>query len=545
MGDEISGALASREPLRRTRRKQRFSATKNSPNRFAQPGILKTVLIGVLSLISLGSWAVASPLGSTPDSLFHTASIWCSDFVDDNPCDRTFDDTPSWGIPSGLVGAMCAVQNPTRSASCQPFIHLSDGSIERTADLNPASGFYPELFYKTMNLFVGPNIEHSVVMMRLFNSFLFTVIFLSLGFLLSPRLKNSMVLMWLVSIVPVGIFFIASLNPSSWTIIGVAGAWLSMMGFLESRGWRSPTLATIFVLSATLAIGSRSEAPVYVIIAILLAVWLSDWSSRATRVKLGIGALSSGIIAGILLYNPRQAGVAAEGFGQRPSDEEMPRPAPDSAGGVLWVNLLDVPSLWLGIIGGYPLGSLGWLDTVMPQVVVLGIAITLISLAYLSLRESDWKKITAVVGGFVVLGFIPIYLLQLGSFLVGEEIQPRYIYPLFLLLVGAIMLRSEGQRAITISRPTLWVFSALLAVAFSAALHTNIRRYVTGTTKGGIDLNAEAEWWWRSIPEFLSPTFAWALGSVSFMTLAFLLLQTFAKTNKRSGKIVPELRTRP
>lgn len=383
-----------------------------------------------------------------------------------------------------------------------------------------------------MNLFVGPNIEQSVISMRVFNSFLFTIIFVSLGILLPTRMRDSLVLMWLVSSVPIGVFFIASLNPTTWTITGVAAAWLSMMGFLEARGWRSYILGAIFVLSVVIAIGSRSDAPVYVIVAILLALWLSNWKDKATQIKLGIGALASGIVAAVLLYEPRQAGVVEEGFGQRPSDDEMPIPAPDSAGGVLWNNILDVPSLWLGIIGGYPLGSLGWLDTVMPQSVVFSISIVLFSLAYLSIRGADWKKVSAVIVGFFVLAFVPVYLLQLGGFLVGEEIQPRYIFPLFLLLVGLIMLRNREQAPIVLSPAVLIVFPILLAISFSAALHTNIRRYVTGITKGGIDLDAEAEWWWRSLPDLVSPNVIWVIGSMAFFIIAFALLRAFGHREK-------------
>ena len=201
----------------------------------------------------------------------------------------------------------------------------------------------------------------------------------------------------------------------------------------------------------------------------------------------------------------------------------------------MWNNILDVPSLWLGIIGGYPLGSLGWLDTVMPQSVVFSISVVLFSLAYLSMRGSDWKKVSAIIIGFFVLAFVPIYLLQMGGFLVGEEIQPRYIFPLFLLLIGLIMLRNREQAPIVLSPTVLVVFPILLSIAFSAALHTNIRRYVTGITKGGIDLNSEAEWWWRSLPDLLSPNVVWVIGSLAFLIVASALLRRFGQKDGRNS----------
>lgn len=501
---------------------------------------MRAMLIGFLSFIALGSWAVSSPLGSTPDSLYHSASIWCSSFTEDNPCDRTFDDTPSWGIPMGLVESMCSVQNPSQSSSCQSFIHYDDGRIARTADLNPATGLYPDLFYKTMNLFVGPNIEHALLGMRLLNAGIFSLLVGCLSLLLPRRLFGSAVVSWIVTMVPLGVFFIPSINPSSWNIIGIGFAWITILGFLETRGIRSASLGIVGIGTIILATGARADGLVFAILSAVLALWLSNWSQRLLWAKALIPVGISLVLGAVLFANPRQTGVAEEGFGVRPSNEEMPTVAPDSSGGILWNNLLDTPSLWLGMIGGYPLGSLGWLDTVMPQIVVFSVFLVAVILSYLALHDREWKKITAIIGGVVLISIIPLYLLQLGGFLVGEEIQPRYLLPLLIMLMGVIFLPNREHSRFVLP-PSLVVMGAvLLAIANSAALHTNIRRYVTGITQGGLDLSSGKEWWWQSIPPFLTPNVVWVLGSLAFFGLAWTVLNERSKISEYLTKDAEE-----
>ncbi len=510
----------ARNPQSSSRRKNKRSS------------VTRALTIGALSFIALGSWALSSPLGSTPDSLYHSASVWCSSFTDDDPCNRTFDDTPSWGIPMGLVESMCAVQNPSRSASCQSFIHYDDGRIARTADLNPATGLYPELFYKTMNLFVGPNIEHALIGMRLFNAGVFSFLVGVLSFLLPKRLWGSAIVSWVVTMVPLGVFFIPSINPSSWNIIGIGFAWIAILGFLETKGLRSASLGIVAIGTIVLATGARADGLAFGILSVVLALWLSDWSQRALWKKAFLPVGISATLGTMLFINPRQTGVAEEGFGVRPSNEEMPTVAPDSSSGIFWNNLLDTPSLWLGMIGGYPLGSLGWLDTVMPQIVVFSVFLVAVILSYLALHDRDWKKITAIIGGVILISAIPLYLLQLGGFLVGEEIQPRYLLPLLIVLMGVIFLPSRDNSRFILPPALVATGALLLAIANSAALHTNIRRYVTGITQGGLDLTTGKEWWWQSIPPFLTPNSVWLIGSLAFLAFAWTVLNTRSRITR-------------
>lgn len=103
--------------------------------------------------------------------------------------------------------------------------------------------------------------------------------------------------------------------------------------------------------------------------------------------------------------------------------------------------------------------------------------------------------------------------------MVGENVQPRYFLPLVTALVGIAVLGETGPvRLSGVQRAVVW---ALLVGANSVALHSNIRRYVTGQDVWLFNLGQGAEWWWSFGP---SPMEVWAIGSAAFAVVALAIL---------------------
>jgi hypothetical protein len=147
----------------------------------------------------------------------------------------------------------------------------------------------------------------------------------------------------------------------------------------------------------------------------------------------------------------------------------------------------------------------------------------LVTIVILSLRSADKKQLTAFFAVLAALWAMPLYLLQLGGFVTGEQIQPRYMLPLMIVLLGTLLVRQDGKPLLT--KPgELWFVIIALTLANAIALHTNIRRYTTGMGVQGFNLDSPREWWWLFFPDFLGPTLLWAIGSVSFGVLLWALL---------------------
>lgn len=495
-------------------------------------GVLTVVATVVLLILSFGSWAFSSAVGSAPDDDYHLSSIWCQSFAGDT-CEV---DPGGEGvyIPEALrEGIYCYYHNPNQSAGCQPFM---DGTDPRPdvpfAQNNPSRNLYPDGYYNFSNLVKTDNIEATALAVRFVNLAIFLGMAISLFFLLPQRLRTTWVWMWVIGLVPMGMFIIPSSNPSSWGITAVASGWMALLGYLESRGPRAWALGGIFVLAGVLALNARIDAVLYLGLASVVAVWLSPTRGRKLLMKIWPGFIVIALVVVQLIANPANLARVVRGIGQRSDTISDPLPwttSPEVADGsafdwaLLWNNLWSIPGLWLGIFGGFPWGSLGWLDTSLPQVVLAGTMTVALGVTFLAVRAADKKKIVGLIAMLGAIWVMPLYLLQLGGFLAGEEVQPRYLLPLMMVLLGTIVLTNDGSPIVS-DRGRLWFIVAALTIANAISLHTNIRRYTTGITVQGFNLDSPREWWWPFLPDFFGPTLLWAIGSVAFGGLLWLLL---------------------
>jgi hypothetical protein len=332
--------------------------------------------------------------------------------------------------------------------------------------------------------------------------------------------------------VPMVMFIVASSNPSAWALTAVGGGWLALLGYLETRGARAGVLASLYLLCAVLAVSSRVDSVLYLGLASLLAVFLSQTRGVLLLKKMWIALVGVLFVVARLIANPANLERVIEGLGQRSGGNENPLPWTQSTEvlesgafdwSLLWNNLWSVPGLWLGTFGGHPWGSLGWLDTKLPQIVLFCTLTVLAGVIFAALKSFDTKKSLSLAVAMGALWIMPLYLLQLGGFQVGEEIQPRYLLPLTVLAVGILVLGS-AQRPFTLSVRQQWFAVVALSLANAVALHTNLRRYVTGTLVEGFNLESPQEWWWPFMPELISPTFVWAIGTLSFALVLWALL---------------------
>ena len=493
---------------------------------------LTALLVALLAILSFGSWAFSSAVGSAPDDDYHLTSIWCSSFQGDL-CEV---DPGGEGvyIPEALrEGIYCYYHNPNQSAGCQPFL---DGTDPRPdvpfAHNNPSRNLYPDGYYQFSNLFQSDNIQKTALNVRFVNLGLFLALGFGLFFALPHRLRSTWIWMWTLGLVPMGMFIIPSSNPSSWAITAVAAGWIALLGYLETRGPRAWVLAAIYAGTIGLTLSSRIDSVLYLGLASVVAIWLSRLRGRELFRKTWVGLIALALVVVQLSINPANLARAVKGIGQRSDVFEDPLPWAASGEVVdpnafdwalLWNNLWNIPGLWLGIFGGFPWGSLGWLDTSVPQVVLVGTITVVMGFTFLAVRQADGTKIVALFVTLGALWIMPLYLLQLGGFQAGEELQPRYLMPLMMVLLGTIVLSNSGVPAIT-DRGRLWFVIGALAIANAIALHTNIRRYTTGIRVQGFNLDSPREWWWPFFPEFIGPNLVWAIGAVSFGALLWALL---------------------
>ena len=217
--------------------------------------------------------AVSSPPGSSPDDTFHMNSIWCSRGDDNQRC-QPGGDAATRLLPHQVAIPQCYVGVGTRSAACRPGDY--DQAMHpdtRTQTGNWNSG-YPPVYYAAMSVFVLDSLDESVVAMRIANALLAVLLVAGLTWWLPRRLKSVAPLAFLATSVPLALFTLSSINPSGWAIVSGGTLWLAVYGAYEVTGRRQAALLGVGLVAVLLGAGARSDAGLFAMLGILLALVL-------------------------------------------------------------------------------------------------------------------------------------------------------------------------------------------------------------------------------------------------------------------------------
>lgn len=474
--------------------------------------------VPLLAAIALAAWAFSSPIGASPDDDFHLASIWCANPLNTAACEPG-SEPGTRIVPEAVTEApSCYAQRADISAACQAQTFDLDPEPTVETDRGNFANNYPPVYYAVMSVLVGPGIEQSVLLMRLLNVVLFVGLTTALFCLLPRARRPALAWGWLVVSVPLGMFLLASNNPSAWALIGVGSSWLALLGFFESTGRRRIALGALFVVTALMASGARGDAALYTVMGSALAVFLAARRDRRFMLSAILPAAMA-VVSLLFFLSSQQAAVAGDGLGA--SGDVSGAPLGGDGGhktgfALLAYNLVMVPTLWAGAFGEW---GLGWLDTSVPAVVRIGAAGVFAAIVFAGLLHIDRRKAVAVVGVGLVLWLLPTYVLVRGGNEVGENVQPRYILPIMVVLAVLACLPALG-RGFRPSWLQVGIVGGTLLVAEAFALHVNIRRYVTGADVQSWNLDAGAEWWWQ-IP--FSPMAVWIIGVLAYAGVLFIL----------------------
>ncbi len=499
-------------------------------------------LTPLLALLSLTAWVFASPIGAGPDDDFHLVSSWCAGPTADETCIEYGEDA-SYQAPQALVEIACFAFDPTRSAACQGDDWSWSTDVLVETDRFNFAGTYPPTYYSVTGALTGDDIQGSAVLMRLLSVALFVGMVVALFLLLPVHRRPTLAWVFLLTAVPLGLFLFGTNNPSLWAWIGVGAAPLALIGYYETAGRRQAALGALVVLSTLMAAGSRSDAAMFVCLAIGAIMVIEFAHRRRFYLQSILPALSAlvavAFFASAYLARGGASGFTGESFDDAESGstvENGPAANPGTAAGagtapqlsgvgLLASNILNVPRLWTGVFGDR--WGLGWLDTSMPALVPVATVAALVLVGTLGIARPSLRRALMIAGVVIVLVVLPVIVLQAGGIAVGEQVQPRYLLPLVALLVVLLTL-APAHRPLTLTRVQQFVVVVALASAQFVALHLNIRRYVTGIDESGPNLDAGVEWWWAGP---VSPNAVWLLGSLAFTLLVTVLVTRLASAS--------------
>lgn len=460
-------------------------------------------LVLAVAVVVLGAcWALASPVASSADDDFHLSSIWCSSSAPDDLCERgpkTLSEGQRSVIVPAQFGPPCfALGGPSTSAGCQAEIPEGTKAYSRAND-----GLYPGGYYALMGLFARADFVKSTLLMRAISWALSLGLITAAAIIADPIIRRTYVLAVLATSVPLGLFLFASNNPSGVTVAAIGAFWCCALNFLESASRRRRVASGLVgAVAALLALGARADAGLYLATAGACAILLARGWNAGRRWRAEAVA-SIGLVCIAVALSIGQTGAATSGA----DASNLDRPFTST----IWYNLINLPVLWTGSLGSGTRG-LGWADTRMPEVVAVAMVAATAGLVVSGSVRWDRVRIAAVCLAAIPITVFPLFVLDANNAIVGEWVQPRYLLPMLPVVLGAMLLPS-AERSGWPTRAQLMLVGVLVSVAHAAALHANIRRYVTGQDVIGPDLDARVEWWW-DMP--LRPMHIWFLGSLAF-----------------------------
>jgi len=374
----------------------------------------------------------------------------------------------------------------------------------------------------TMRIFVGPDIERSVIGMRMFNVVIASGLLALATLVASPVVRRALFVSWAIALAPVGLYFIASVNPSSWAIAAGGTLWvfaatLAQERTLKSR--RSQVALAGAVIAASLAILARSDQVATVLITLVAVAILFNrrWLSWRTLAVTTAGLLAGSIFAYVFsvgTYVRSRVLVIPRGN----ADFDQPNP---------FIRMLtELPAYFAGHFGSQPawlplgegeyLGVDGWVnrafvyglgshDISMPSLVgvftLVAAGITF-SLGLMSVTARKTIAVTFIMVSSV--GFITIQRSLANWASPGEGnffwyMTPRYTFPLFILGFGILLLVEPASRRL-VPRTHLLVLTTLLTSSTTVALLAVITRYSQGEGAAWMTLQWPDGWWWNSGP---------------------------------------------
>lgn len=488
--------------------------------------VIAIAVVPVALFFALAAWALASPVGSSPDDDYHLASIWCAGGTQPGLCEQGLGSDQRL-VPKLFGQSTCFRFKPKVSAACQ------DDTSTRLVNTKRGNftGDYPPVYYATMGLFTSTHIADSVIVMRLVNAALFVAATTALFFMLAPGKRGGLVWGSLVTLVPLGVFLIPSQNPSSWAVIAAATLWVALVGY-----WQAPStrlrigFGAFATLLTVMASGARADAATYSAMTVVVTAIIAAPRSRSSVVRAILPAILILIAAAFFLTAGDSAIVTR--------DAATPGGSFSALVMLIIFNLADLPALWAGALGTR---GLGWLDTMLPSTVWFSMIGAYLAVIFVGMHAFTRRKALALVVVLGTLVAVPLYILVTEGIFVGAGVQPRYAYPLMIVLAGMATLGLRRED-LGMTRLQMWIVGAAVVIANAVALHTNMRRYLTGNDVKSVNLDSGREWWWN-LP--VSPNMVWAIGTVSFAAAVagtLVAVRRSSTRESRGGALVVETR---
>jgi hypothetical protein len=455
---------------------------KSSPT--ATKSEFRHIVLFVLSfLIMAGCWAAVSSYGSQADDNYHLASIYCEN-----------DDLEVCTLDSSGLNA------------------LLPGSITRLIPNNQVFEFTnhfngpksrPSIFYIAMSEIVSENVIKSAYLIRAANALIASIVLFAALVVAPHRLRYLLMFSWGIAIIPVGVFSIASANPSSWAITAVGTFWVFCLASLRSiqidkrklLAARIGVVATFFM-----ALSSRNEAALYCLF-ILIALTISRYrhqhlmEASKSRMFIIMLPLVAFIALSINLLFVRYRDVFSNLL-QLDFLNQSPNPL---------INIVfELPRFFGNHFGGQLtwfqgninfVHGVGWLNFQLPSATGICITSAVVASLIMSINNFSSRSYLSTLFMWLLLIIFVFTSLALMQFSSSLALQARYTMPLLIAFIGITFYNSK-ESSFFLNNVQSVLIAIMVWIGSVAAWQRTASFYSNGDTALWLDFNLEPTWWW-------------------------------------------------
>lgn len=418
------------------------------------------------------------------------------DSISDSPRDR-FETLRTFGWLFITLSLIASLSKP--GATHDEWYHISNIFCKQPQSGEycrfDRSNLYPRLFYSVVGTIAREHEEHYVLLARIFSAL---IISLALGFLWSQlpyRYRTALILVIVTVFPATGYFLFGSINPSSWTAVGVGTGWLGIHAALSPLAVTSKQrvrliLSGLFLL--TMAVGSRWDAlPFIALIAWLVLIHLLVlYYPAASRILTGVSVGAAVVLLSLL-----------EAFSQiRPLffiDKlfSFPEGEPDNIAFFTHYALEGLPNA-LFSLGSVPTMS----RVIIPKVVFIAGVSILGIFVMISINRKNRAQLTGAVA--LIVALTVVIMAQVAAIDNRDPfgLEPRYSYPLLIVLVGWWFLLAPLDNADRVSR--YMRFAIIVNVFMFAVTFFTVAEFFVDRQTFGLRILPEApdQWWWPWLP---------------------------------------------
>jgi hypothetical protein len=422
--------------------------------------LIISLLFGIIGSI----WAISSPIGSSADDNFHLTTIFCA--KDSKQCLKT--SVPDQVLIERTIGEFppCYVGFPAGEPGIDRNYSKSSGEClkdipKEFIETNKFNQYqqYPNTYYNFMANFVTDNTLFTVYFLRVLNVGIASFLILLLLNVASNHIVYPFTRMLLTAIYPVGIFFIASNNPSSWMITGLITNWAFLAATIINLKTNQSKLIVSgsivgYLVSGLLAAVSRFDSVYYLFfLNISVLILFIDRKILGKYFLRILPAFLLVIFISITMFFQNSGGGRVLGNIISKNYSYIPASSTSGQPNSIVNTLLELPSYILSIFGGqrpywtqfsgelpweYAYG-VGWLDFSFPSIVSILLVFSMVLLFANSLDAYTKKNVVVL---FLVLISIVIYIVGwrlLKNYEPYYYFQPRYLAGFIIASFGVLL----------------------------------------------------------------------------------------------------------